>query len=115
MLKHHGVWGVKSHDYGALKSGERGARNERGKLLFIMHVLSMAGIDDRNGITIDGISEVPFVGISHVIAFPTLYRRLASKKRALNVINGKQCIVDITHKVIVVIRVTIFPGHILIK
>ena len=87
MLKHHGVWGVKSHDYGALKSGERGARNERGKLLFIMHVLSMTGINDGDNITIYGVSKIPFVSVCHMVAFPTFNSRLTSKKRTLNVIN----------------------------
>ena len=38
---------------------------------FLMHILCMASIHYSDGFAVKSISKIPFVGISHVIAFPT--------------------------------------------
>ena len=35
----------------------------------LFHVLGVTGIDYRDGVTIDGISIIPLIGIGHVITF----------------------------------------------
>ena len=42
---------------------------------FLMHILCMAGIHNGNGFAVEGIGEIPFVSIGHVIAFPSRYCR----------------------------------------
>ena len=37
-----------------------------------MHVLGVAGIHNGNGVAIDGISEIPLVGVRHLYFFATL-------------------------------------------
>ena len=39
------------------------------KGLFV-HILSMTGIDDRDGLTIISISEIPHISVRHVITSP---------------------------------------------
>ena len=34
----------------------------------LFHVLGVTGIDYRDGVTIDGISIIPLIGIGHVVA-----------------------------------------------
>lgn len=109
-----GVWGRAPY-YGARKSGERGARNERGKNLRIMHVLSMTGIDNGDGIAIDGISIIPFVSISHVIVFPTRNRRLASKKRLLYLVHSINCIINILMHQPLGVSMSILLGYIIVE
>ena len=47
------------------------ATDERGDyMLLIMHILSMAGIFDKDGIAFNCVCIVPFVSISHMIASP---------------------------------------------
>ena len=36
-----------------------------------MHILRVAGIHYSDGFAVNSISKIPFIGIGHVIAFPT--------------------------------------------
>ena len=36
-----------------------------------MHILRVAGIDDCDGVALDGVSVVPLVGVCHVASFPS--------------------------------------------
>ena len=56
---------------------------------FFVHVLCMAGIHDGNSIAIDGVGEIPLIGVRHVIVAPAFQRGLAPKKGTFNHVNGE--------------------------
>ena len=46
--------------------------------LFV-HILRMAGIDHSYHVTLNGVSIVPFVGVRHVVAFPSADGRATAR------------------------------------
>ena len=81
----------------------------------VVHILRVAGIDHRNGVSFDGVGVVPFVGIGHVVALPSADDRVAARQRSLYGVDGEEGITHVTLHVLVGIGVLVFLGHVPIK
>jgi len=60
-----------------------------------MHVLRVAGIHYGDGVAVDGICEIPFVGVRHVEVFPSSYSGLAPLEGALYLVHGIDGVIDV--------------------
>ena len=49
----------------------------------VVHVLRVAGIDHCNGVALDGVGVVPFVGVCHVKTRPSADGRPSARQCAL--------------------------------
>ena len=80
-----------------------------------MHVLRVAGIHDDDGVAVDAVSEIPFVGIGHVVAVPAADGRLAAKQGSFYLVNTKNCISNVAFHVFIRIGVTVFQGNVAVE
>ena len=80
-----------------------------------MHVLGVAGIHDGNGIAINGVCEVPFVGVGHVVSRPSADSRLASQKGPFYLIHGIICIIGVFMHQLLGVRVLVLLGDVAIE
>ena len=60
-----------------------------------MHVLRVAGIDHCNGVALDGVGVVPFVGVCHVKTRPSADGRPSAWQCALYGVDGEECIAHV--------------------
>jgi hypothetical protein len=75
----------------------------------------MARINDSNGISVDNIGKIPFVGIGHMIATPSGYGWLSPEKGSLYLIDGVKCVVCILMHRFFGISMLILSGDIPVK
>ena len=80
-----------------------------------MHILCMTGIHNGNSFAIESVGKVPFVGVGHVITFPTRQCGFAPKERAFNTIDREHRIVYVAFQIIFIVCVTILFRHITVK
>ena len=80
-----------------------------------LHILSMTGIDDYNGITRHNISEIPLISVCHVVSYPSGNDRLPSQERPLYLLHRIDGRTDITHKVVKIVRMLILPCYIMVE
>ena len=81
----------------------------------LVHVLSMAGINDGNGVSFYRIGKVPLVGVCHVITSPSGNCRLTSGKVLFYTINRQHCIFHISFQIVLIICMTVFFRYILVE
>ena len=75
----------------------------------------MASIDYCDGVTIYRVGEVPLISISHVVACPLGDGRLSAEESILNAKDRENRVLNVTFKIVFIIRMTVFLRHILIK
>ena len=80
-----------------------------------MHVLRVAGIDDGDGVALDGVSVVPLVGVGHVVARPSTDGGTTAQQRLLYAVDGEEGIAHISFHILVRIGVTVLLGHVPIE
>lgn len=80
-----------------------------------MHVLGVAGIHDGYGVAVDGIGEIPLVGVGHVVVAPTFQRGLAPEKGAFDLIDGIEGVIKILMHHLFRIGMFIFLRNIMIE
>jgi len=81
----------------------------------VVHVLRVAGIDHCNGVALDGVGVVPFVGVCHVKTRPSADGRPSAWQCALYGVDGEECIAHVALHVFVGVGVLVFLGHVPIK
>ena len=77
-----------------------------------MHVLGVAGIHDGYGVAIDGVGEVPLVGVGHVVALPSAESRRPTRERLFYRIDIKDGIVNVALHVFKRIGMAVFARNI---
>lgn len=75
----------------------------------------MASIDYRDGVAIYRVGEVPLVGIGHVVASPLGDGWLSTEESILNAKDRENRVLNVTFEISLIIRMTVFLRHILIK
>ena len=80
-----------------------------------MHVLGVAGVNYGNGVAIDGVGEVPLVGVGHVVALPSADGRCPTKKRLFNLIYGIIGIIGVFMHQLLGVRVLVLLGDVAIE
>ena len=78
----------------------------------LVHILSVAGIYHRNGVSLDGVGVVPFVGIRHVVALPSADGWAAARQRSLYGVDGEESIAHVALHIFVRIGVLVILGHV---
>lgn len=81
----------------------------------LVHVLRMAGINDDDGVALDGVSVVPLVGVGHVVALPSADGGTTLWQRPLYGVYGEESIAHVPFHVFVGIGVAVLLGHIPIE
>ena len=87
----------------------------RGMSVSYSCILCVAGIDHRNLVILDGVGIIPFVGVRHVVAFPSADGRTAAWKRPLYGVDGKERIAYIALHVLVRIGVAVLLAHVSVE
>ena len=85
------------------------------KKVLVVHVLGMAGIYNGNGVAINAVGVVPFVGVGHIITFPSPDGRFTTRQRLFYRINGEDSVVNVAFHVLIRIGITVLSGDIPVK
>ena len=75
----------------------------------------MAGVRDYNGIILYLIGIVPFVGVSHIIPFPTGQCGFASLQCLFYFVYGKEGVADIPLHIFIGVGMLVFAGNVNVK
>lgn len=81
----------------------------------VVHVLRMAGIDNCDGVTINKVGIIPFIGVGHIIAFPSFDNRLTARQRSFYRINVEDGIANVAFHIFIRIGVTVLSGDISVE
>ena len=75
----------------------------------------MTYIDDSDGVALDGVSIVPLVCVSHVIALPSTDCGVTAWQCLLYAVDGEESIAHVPLHVLVRICVAVLLGHVRIE
>ena len=80
-----------------------------------MHVLCVAGIHDGYSVAIDGVGEIPLVGVRHVVVAPTGKGGFTSQKSMFYLIDGIKGIIGVFVHQFLGVRMFVLFGDVAIE